>query len=162
MQNKKGIVISFAILAWITFPLIIWALTTLDFVNYLPNQIGDYSATGEASREDLSKDNGIFHRSQRSYSSKGGAMCIVAIVKGSGVPKTIDETFVKGRKIKIENYEAVQIPPEGNAVAASVKLGPDFLVTAVVLNTKDQSIPVLILKGLKLKDLDSLGRKGVW
>jgi hypothetical protein len=162
MQSGKGLVISLAIFGCISFPVDIGAITSLDFLTFLPNQIGEYIATGDASREDLSKDDGMFHRSQRSYGSKRGTTCLVAIVKGSGVPKTIDETFAKGRKIKIENYDAVQILPEANVLAASVKLGPDFLVTAIVLNTKDQSIPVLILRRLKLKDLDSLGRKGVW
>ena len=79
----------------------------------------------------MNKTNGMFHRAQRFYGSKKGALCILAFVKGASVPQTIAETFAKGSKTKIENFDAVQIPPENNKVAASVKLDKDFLITAV-------------------------------
>ena len=161
MRIGRGLVIFFAILACTIIPRNIYALTALDFSKYLPDQIGEFNATGDVSREDLTKDTGMFHRAQRFYSSKKGALCILAVVKGAGVPVTIEETFAKGSKINIEKFDAVQIIPDNNSVVASVKLGQDFLTTAVVFNTKDKNIPVSILKEINLRDLSILGTKDV-
>lgn len=161
MRIGRGLVISFAILACTIIPGNIYALTALDFSKYLPDQIGEFNATGDVSSEDLTKDNGMFHRAQRFYGSKNGALCILAVVKGAGVPLTIEETFAKGSKINLEEFDAVQIIPDNNSVVASVKLGQDLLATAVVLNTKDKNIPVSILKEINLRDLSILGAKDV-
>ena len=161
MRIRRGLVISFVIIACTIIPRNIYALTALDFSKYLPDQIGEFNATGKVNSEDLIKGNSMFHRAQRFYSSKRGALCILAVVKGAGVPVTIKETFAKGSKINIEKFDAVQIIPDNNSVAASVKLGQDLLATAVVFNTKDKNIPVSILKKIDLRSLSILGTKDV-
>ena len=163
MRICRGLIISLTILACAITPGIIYALTALDFSKYLPDQVGDFNATSDAITKNLKKDNDIFHQFLRSYyNPKLKAYCTLQIIKGAGVPKTIVEQFSRGRKIYIENFKAVQIPPSNNSWAtAHVQLGNDFLVTAVVFPTKDQDIPVFFLQKLNLKDLSTLGVTGV-
>jgi hypothetical protein len=161
MRIGRGLVIFVAILACTIIPGNIYALTALDFSKYLPDQIGRFNTTGGVNSENLIKGNSMFHRAQRFYSSEKGALCILAVVKGAGVPVTIKETFAKGSKINIEKFDAVQIILDNNSVSASVKLGQDLLVTAVGLNTKDINIPISILKEIDLRGISILGTKDV-
>jgi hypothetical protein len=160
MQNLRRLVMLFVVLAC-AVPNYSYAIKALDFKKYFPDKISDFSATGDVTAEDLSKSKGMFHRAQRTYGSQKGAMCILAFVKGASVPQTIKETFAKGSKIKIEDFDAVQIGPDNNIVAASVKLDKDFLITAVVLNSEDKEVPINILNKLKLVDLSSLSKKAI-
>ena len=150
---------SFSIfLVFLVIPYNSYAFSAIDFKKFLPDQIGDFSATADVSTEDLNEGNGIFHRAQRFYKSKNGALCILAFVKGAGVQETIAETFAKGNKIKIKNFNAVQIPPNNNIVASSVKLDNDFLITAVVLNSEEKEVPINILKKLDLIIISKLNK----
>ncbi len=158
MHNLGRLLISVAVLAC-AVPNNSHAFKALDFKKYLPDQISGFSATGEVQTEDLNKNNGMFHRAQRFYGAPNGTMCILAFVKGATVPQIIEETFAKGSKTKIANFDAVQIPPQNNQVAASVKMDTDFLITSVVLNSKDKEGPINVLKNLKLIDISSLSGK---
>jgi hypothetical protein len=120
-----------------------------DLTKYLPDRVGEFTATGPATREDHDKYGSVFHRAQRWYESEQ-ALLAIAIIEG------FMETLPIGEKTTIQGFDAMLFPPDNNMVAASVKLGPNCRATAIVLNTENTDIPLELLEELKLNYLAEL------
>jgi len=134
-----------------------------DLSKYLPDQIDKFCAASSLLRENKKEKEGVcicVRRFYKCYSER--ALCKIAIMKGVGVSDIISKTFASGEKLTIKEFEAILNPPqrEKGRISASVKLGPNFLITAVITYEKrrkaDKYMPVSILKALKLDEIAKL------